>query len=180
MVDLGILLVRVLIGVPMAAHGAQKVFGWFGGYGLKGTGGFLESLGFRPGVTFAAAAGLSELAGGLLLALGLFTPAGAAAVLAAMLVAIISVHLKQGFFATNNGYELPFLYAVVAVAVAFTGGGAYSLDAMFGLRFLAQAHVVVTLLALGVVGAFTTLAIRRQPQVAEAAAPEQSEDRQAA
>ena len=180
MVDLGILLVRVLVGVPMAAHGAQKVFGWFGGYGLKGTGGFLETLGFRPGAMFAAAAGLSELGGGLLLALGLFTPVGAAAMLAAMLVAIVSVHLKQGFFATNNGYELPFLYAAVAVAAAFTGGGAYSLDALFGLRFLAQANVVVTLLVLGVVGAFATLAIRRQPQVVEAAAVEQSEDRHAA
>ena len=180
MVDLGILLVRVLAGVAMAAHGAQKVFGWFGGYGLKGTGGFFETLGFRPGVMFAAAAGLSELVGGLLLALGLFTPLGATGVLAAMLVAIVSVHLKQGFFAMNNGYELPFLYALVAVALALTGGGAFSLDALFGLRFFAQANVVVTLLALGVVGAFVTLVIRRQPQAAKPAAVESRDNKQAA
>jgi uncharacterized membrane protein YphA (DoxX/SURF4 family) len=79
-----------------AGHGAQKVFGWFGGYGLKGTGGFFETMGFRPGVLFAAMAGLSELAGGLLLVLGLLTSLGAAAVLAAMLVAMVSVHLKRG------------------------------------------------------------------------------------
>src|SRR5262245_52384589 len=129
-VDLGILIIRVLFGVALAAHGAQKLFAWFGGYGLKGTGGFFEQLGFRPGMPFAAAAGLSEFGGGGLLALGLFTPFGAAAVLAAMLVAIVSVHLKNGFFAMGNGFELPFLYAVAAFAIAFTGPGAFSLDVL--------------------------------------------------
>src|SRR4051812_34834683 len=108
--DLGILIIRVLFGVAIAAHGAQKLFGWFGGYGLKGTGGFFEQLGFRPGVAFAAAAGLSEFGGGFSLALGLFTPFGAAAVFSAMLVAGVSVHLKNGFFSMSNGIELPFLY----------------------------------------------------------------------
>src|ERR1700704_1451225 len=107
-VDLGILIIRVLFGVAMAAHGAQKLFGWFGGYGLKQTGGFFEGLGFRPGTAFATAAGLSEVGGGLLLTVGLFTPFGAAAVLSAMLVAMVSVHLKNGFFASGNGIELPF------------------------------------------------------------------------
>src|SRR5215813_9042331 len=119
--DVGILIIRVLFGVAMAAHGSQKLFGWFGGYGLKGTGGFFEQLGFRPGVPFAAAAGLSEFGGGVLLALGLFTPFGAAAVLSAMLVAIVSVHLKNGFFAMSNGFELPFLYSVAALGLAFSG-----------------------------------------------------------
>jgi putative oxidoreductase len=99
-VDVGILLIRVLFGVAIAAHGAQKVFGSFGGYGLNGTGGFFETFGFKPGVMFAAMAGLSELVGGLLLTLGLFTPLGAAMVLAAMIVAMVSVHLRNGFFAT--------------------------------------------------------------------------------
>src|SRR3954464_14572500 len=112
--DLGILIIRVSFGVAIAAHGAQKLFGAFGGYGLKGTGGFFETLGFRPGILFAALAGLSELGGGLLLVLGLLTPVGAVAVLAAMIVAIGSVHLKNGFFAANSGIEMPFLYAVVA------------------------------------------------------------------
>src|SRR5579871_1599798 len=127
-VDLGILAIRILFGLSIAAHGSQKLFGWFGGYGLKGTGGFFEQLGFRPGVPFAATAGLSEMGGGILLALGFFTPFGAAAVLSAMLVAIVSVHLKNGFFAMSNGFELPFLYAATAVGLGLSGAGAYSLD----------------------------------------------------
>ena len=101
--DTGILIIRALFGLAIAGHGAQKLFGWFGGYGIKGTGGFFESLGFRPGAVFATAAGLSEMGGGLLITVGLLTPFGAAAVLSAMLVAMISVHLKNGFFAAGNG-----------------------------------------------------------------------------
>jgi len=140
--DTGILLVRGFVGIAIAAHGAQKVFGWFSGYGLKGTGGFFEGLGFRPGVAFAAAAGLSELGGGVLLTLGLFTPFGAAAVLAAMIVAIVSVHIKNGFFAMTNGIELPFLYAVSVLGLAFTGAGAFSLDALLSLTFLSEPLLV--------------------------------------
>ena len=119
--DTGILIIRVFFGLAIAGHGAQKLFGWFGGYGIKKTGGFFEALGFRPGAAFATAAGLSEMGGGLLLTVGLFTPFGAAAVLSAMLVAMVSVHLKNGFFATGNGIELPFLYAVAALGIAFNG-----------------------------------------------------------
>src|SRR5262245_8040580 len=128
-VDLGLLLVRVLFGAAIAAHGAQKLFGSFGGHGLKGTGRFFETLGFRPGALFAAMAGLIELAGGLLLVLGLMTPVGAAAVLAAMTVAIVRVHLKNGLFANKSGIEIPFLYAAAVLGIAVAGGGAYSLDA---------------------------------------------------
>ena len=162
--DVGILVIRVLFGVAIAAHGAQKVFGWFGGYGLKGTGGFFEGLGFRPGVAFAAAAGLSELGGGILLTLGLFTPFGAAAVLAAMLVAIVSVHLKNGFFAMANGIELPYLYAASALGVAFSGAGAFSLDVLLGLTFLRAPYLVEGILVLAVIGAAVTLGLRRQVQ----------------
>jgi putative oxidoreductase len=168
-VDLGILVIRVLFGVALAAHGAQKLFGWFGGYGLKGTGGFFEQLGFRPGVPFAAAAGSSEFGGGVLLALGLFTPFGAAAVLSAMLVAIVSVHLKNGFFAMGNGFELPFLYAVAAFGLAFTGAGAFSLDNVLGLTFLTQPYLVAGVLVLAVIGSAITLGSRRpaaQPKAA--------------
>jgi len=160
--DTGILLIRGLFGIAIAAHGAQKVFGWFGGYGLKGTGGFFEGLGFRPGVAFAAAAGLSELGGGVLLTLGLFTPFGAAAVFAAMLVAMVSVHIKNGFFAMGNGIELPFLYAASALGVAFTGPGAFSLDALLGLTFLSEPPLVEGALLLAGLGAAATLALRRQ------------------
>src|SRR5258705_9545849 len=108
MFDVGILVIRVLFGVAIAAHGAQKLFGWFGGYGLKGTGGFFEGLGVRPGVAFAAGAGVSGFGGGVSLALGLFTPFRAAAVLAALLAALVGVHLKNGFFPIANGSEFSF------------------------------------------------------------------------
>ena len=163
-VDLGILLVRVLFGLSIAAHGAQKLFGLFGGHGLKGTGGFFQTLGFKPGVAFAAIDGIGELGGGLLLALGLFTPVGAATVLAAMIVAILSVHAKNGFFAANNGIELPFVFAAAALGVVFTGGGTYSLDALFGLDPTGDVRLAGGLLALAVIVAGLALAMRRQDQ----------------
>jgi putative oxidoreductase len=162
MSDTGILLLRVVVGAVMAAHGSQKLFGWFGGYGLKGTGGFFEQLGFRPGVAFAAAAGLSEFLGGLLLIIGLFTPLGAAAVLGAMIVASVSVHLKSGFFATNNGIELPFLYGLVSLGLIFIGAGQYSLDAELGLTFLSRPTLAFGLVALTIVAAILTLAARQK------------------
>lgn len=163
-VDLGILLVRVLFGAAIAAHGAQKLFGSFGGHGLWGTGEFFETLGFRPGMVFAALAGLSELVGGLLMVLGLLTPVGAAMVLAAMLVAMVSVNLRNGFFAAHNGIEVELPYAAAALGVTFTGGGAFSLDALLGLKFLAEPYVVGGLLALTIMGAVLTLALRRREQ----------------
>ena len=158
--DTGILIIRVFFGLAIAAHGAQKLFGWFGGYGIKKTGGFFEALGFRPGAAFATAASLSEMGGGLLLTVGLFTPFGAAAVLSAMLVAMISVHLKNGFFASGNGIELPFLYAVAALGIAFAGGGAMSLDGLLGLQFVHEPYVITSLLVLAGFGSAATLVMR--------------------
>lgn len=160
MVEVGLLILRLLFGAAMVAHGTQKLFGWFGGHGLKATGGFFEGIGFRPGVVFAAAAGLSEFAGGLSIAAGFLTPFGAAAVLSAMVVAMISVHFKHGFFAMTNGIELPFLYAVAAVAIALTGPGALSLDAVFGFAFLHEPLVTIVLLILSLLGAAVTLKTR--------------------
>ena len=158
--DTGLLIIRVFFGLVLAGHGAQKLFGWFGGYGIKGTGGFFESIGFRPGAAFATAAGLSETGGGVLITVGLFTPFGAAAVLSAMLVAMVSVHLKNGFFAAGNGIELPFLYAVAALGIALTGAGAISLDSLLGLNFLVDPYLVATLLVLAACGAAVTLGMR--------------------
>ncbi|HEX8030372.1 MAG TPA: DoxX family protein [Vicinamibacterales bacterium] len=157
--DSGLLLARVVFGLLMAAHGAQKLFGWFGGYGLAGTGGFFESLGFRPGKLFAAAAGGTEFAAGLLIALGLLGPLGPALVVSVMIVAMATVHWANGLFAQNNGIEVPLLYTVAAAAIALTGNGAYSLDAVLGLTWPAQ--VVWVALVLGVVGGFANLAIRK-------------------
>lgn len=157
--DSGLLLARVVFGVLMAAHGTQKVFGWFGGYGLAGTGGFFESLGFRPGKFFAGAAGTTEIVAGLLVALGLLGPLGSAMIIAVMIVAMATVHWPHGLFAQNNGIEVPLLYSVAAAALALTGPGAYSLDTLLGLTW--SAPVVWTVLALGALGGFANLALRK-------------------
>jgi putative oxidoreductase len=159
--DAGLLIVRLVFGAIMAAHGAQKLFGWFGGYGLAGTGAFFERLGFRPGPFFAALAGLGETFGGLLLAVGLFEPVGAMAVIAVMIVAIGSVHWGHGLFATTNGVEVPLLYASAATALTLTGPGAYSLDAIFGLVSVWTPALKGLAIALGVVGGFANLVVRR-------------------
>jgi putative oxidoreductase len=151
----------VLFGLAIASHGVQKLSSWFGGYGIRKTGGFFETLGFRPGAAFATAAGMSEMGGGLLITVGLFTPIGAAAVLSAMLVAIFSVHVKNGFFASGNGIELPFLYAAAAVGIALTGGGAISLDGLLGFNYLAQPFMVTALLVIAAFGSAVTLSARR-------------------
>src|SRR5690348_1964904 len=109
-IDTGLLLGRLVFGLLMAAHGSQKLFGWFGGYGLAGTSGFFESLGFRPGRFYATAASVGEIVSGLLLAVGFLGPIGPALMVSVMIVAAVSVHLKNGVFAQNNGIELPLLY----------------------------------------------------------------------
>jgi putative oxidoreductase len=162
--DIGLLIIRLAIGLAVAAHGAQKLFGWFGGYGIAGTGGFFESIGYRPGKLFAAAAGTSEFVGGLLIALGLFGAVGPMLVLSVMLVAMLTVHIKNGFFVTNNGIEMPFTYAAVAIGLALVSYGAISLDATFGITVTSQPVVAWALLALGVVGALLNAAARRAPQ----------------
>lgn len=125
--DIALLVLRVGLGLFLFAHGAQKLFGWFGGHGLAGTGGFFDSIGFRPGKTNAFLAGLGEAGGGLLLALGLFTPIGGAAVVGTMLVAA-SVHQKAGFFTSDGGYELPLFYGISGVVLAIAGPGQFSID----------------------------------------------------
>lgn len=127
---LGLLIIRLVIGLSFAAHGSQKVFGWFGGYGPKGTGGFFDSIGIKPGVLMAVLAGLAEIAGGLLFAAGLWTPLGAALIVLIMLGAIIKVHAKNGYWVTSNGIEYNLTLIAVAVGVALIGAGEYSLDAL--------------------------------------------------
>lgn len=163
LLDLGFLLARVLVGLFVAAHGAQKLFGWFGGHGLQGTSQFFAQLGFQPAGLFALAAGLGEFTSGLLIALGLLGPVGPALLIAVMLVAILTVHLRNGLFTATNGIELPFLYSVAAVRFAMTGPGRYSLDTALGLHWASHPAVVWIALAVGVFGGILNLALRRPP-----------------
>ncbi|MBK5258910.1 MAG: DoxX family protein [Thermoanaerobaculia bacterium] len=164
--DQGLLLARLVLGLLMAAHGSQKLFGWFGGYGLTGTSGFFESLGFRPARLFAAAAAAGEIASGLLVAVGLFGPIGPALMLSIMIVAAVTVHW-HGVFATSNGVELPLLYATGAVAIALTGYGRFSLDALSGLGSVWTPLIVAAVLAAGIAGGIINLSLRRTPVTAQ-------------
>ncbi len=125
----GILLLRVVVGLAFVGHGTQKLFGWFGGYGPKGTGGFFAQQGYRFGVLMAVAAGLCEAGGGTLLALGFFTPLAGALLAIVMLNAIASVTFKKGFML---GSELELAYLTIAVSLAATGPGRFSIDRAIG------------------------------------------------
>ncbi|MFE4666802.1 DoxX family membrane protein [Streptomyces sp. NPDC056716] len=129
--DLGLLLLRLSTGGMLAAHGAQKLFGWFGGHGIEGTGRFMESVGFRPGLPSATAAGLAEAGGGVLLALGLATPAAGAAAAGAMAGAA-AVHAPNGFFVQDGGYEYAAALGLAATGLAVSGPGRLSLDHALG------------------------------------------------
>lgn len=158
--DIGLLLLRLTVGLTLAAHGTQKLFGWFGGPGLDATGKGLATLGFHPGRRHALMAGLVEAGGGLLLALGLLTPVAAAVVFSVMLVAAVSAHLKQGFFITSGGYEYTLVLGVAGLTVAFTGPGALSVDALFGYSAGGAAWGVAALF-IGLAGGAVQLAQRR-------------------
>ncbi|HVY99272.1 MAG TPA: DoxX family protein [Dongiaceae bacterium] len=123
--------VRVATGLFLVPHGAQKLFGWFGGYGPEATGQFFATKLGLP-ASFAVLAGVIEFFGGLALALGLLTRPAAALVTGLMAVAIVSVHLPNGFFAMNGGYEYPLLWGILALSYVVKGGGRYSLDAKIG------------------------------------------------
>lgn len=128
----GILLLRLVLGLTLAAHGAQKLFGALGGGGPRGTAAFFAGLGFRAPLLMAVAAGLAEFGGGLLLAVGLLTPVAALAVAVVMLNAIGTVQWRNGFWNTSRGYEYNALIWAVAVALAATGAARFSLDAVIG------------------------------------------------
>src|SRR4029453_16907874 len=158
--SVGLLILRLVIGLGLATHGAQKLFGWFGGYGIAGTGQFLEGLGFRPGRLHAVQAGLGEGFGGLFLAAGFLTPVAAAAVVAVMLVAAVSVHLKAGYFAHTGGYEYTLVLAAAALTLAFTGPGAISLDQALGIAWSGEKWGLFALVG-GLVGGAVPLLARK-------------------
>ncbi|MED1469949.1 DoxX family protein [Bacillus salipaludis] len=131
MINVGLLIIRLVVGILFIGHGAQKLFGWFGGYGLKGTGGWFESVGVKPGVTMALFAGLAELIGGILFALGLLTPLAGIIIAGTMVMAIVKVHGPNGVWATSNGYEYNLTLIAVTIGIALVGPGHYALDALF-------------------------------------------------
>jgi putative oxidoreductase len=158
--DLGIALLRIVVGALFIGHGTQKLFAWFGGQGLDGTAGFMESLGYRPGKLHATLAGLGEALGGLLLVLGLFIPLGCAAIIAVMVNAIGSVHAGKGLWVTEGGYEYNLVLIMAALALAFYyGGGEWG-----GLATLG-----------GLGGGALTLSLREQPAAEEETAADEAE-----
>ena len=126
--SLGLLVLRLVVGVLLAGHGAQKLFGLFGGHGLRATAGFFEQIGLKPGRVHATSAGLLEFGGGLLLALGLPTPFASAALIAVMTAAVITVHAPKGVWNSDGGYEYNVLIAATAFALAAIGAGGWSID----------------------------------------------------
>ncbi len=159
---LGFLLARLIFGLGLAVHGSQKLFGWFGGGGPQGTGAGFASMGFRPGILFAVMAGMGEFVGGLLVAAGLLGAVGPALMITVMLVAILVVHLPNGFLAAKNGWELPSLYIAGALTFAFAGFGAYSLDAAFGLTLFSTEQSAWLLIGIAILLAILNVLARRK------------------
>ncbi|HEY1882698.1 MAG TPA: DoxX family protein [Candidatus Cybelea sp.] len=159
--DIAFLIVRVIVGLAVAAHGAQKLFGWFGGPGIRGTAGTFESLGFRPGIIFAWMAALGETGGGLLTLLGLGGALGPVLIVLVMIVAVGAVHITKGFFISKGGWELNAAYVAGALAIAFGGNGAYSLDNALNLTFLTQPEQVWFAFAAAAIVALLNLLARR-------------------
>jgi putative oxidoreductase len=132
----GVTALRIPVGIIFAAHGAQKLFGWFGGYGLEGTGQWMDSIGLAPGYWMALLAGAAEFFGGLALIAGVLVRPAAAALAVAMLVAIFSVHIGHGLFVEKNGYEYALALLAVSTALAFAGAGRGSVDRALSHRLI--------------------------------------------
>lgn len=164
--DLGILLLRLVVGLLFFGHGAQKVFGWFGGKGMTGQLAMIERLGLQPARIWAWLGALGELLGGLGLAAGLLTPLAATLIIGSMLVAIIKVHWKNGLWNSNRGIEFPLTLATAAFVVGLTGPGLYSLDDILRLALPEPATYLGALAAMVivvVVGIVAVPRVMRQP-----------------
>ena len=177
--DAGLLLVRGSFGSLMTGHGAQKLFGWFGGHGLNGTSMWLESMGFKPGKPWAIAAGVSEFGGGLLTDLGLLHPVGPLLTLGSMGMATFKVHWGKPIWVSSGGAELPILNMAIATALSLSGPGRYSLDNLFSIRLPRWLAIPGSVLAVAGVayGVFFSQAQQaaEQAQTQEAAATGQAQ-----
>jgi putative oxidoreductase len=163
---LGLLILRLVMGLTLASHGAQKLFGSFGGPGVAGTSGMFGKLGYRWPVAMAYLAGAAELFGGLLFAAGLLTPFAALALIVVMLNAVITVHWSKGFFATAGGYEYNLAIMAIAAAVAALGPGRYSVDHALGIAgSLSGVWWAPIVLVAGIVIAFVSTTLGREHDV---------------
>ena len=161
--DAELLMLRGTVGPLMIGHGAGKLFGAFNaGYGVDGTAGYLESLGFRPGKPWAYLHGAAELAAGLGVTVGLLTPAASAGVIGVMATAARTAHAGKGPWVTNGGWELPLTLSAIGATLAFRGPGKYSLDRLLGIE-LSGPRWGFGALALGLGSAMAALAVRREP-----------------
>jgi putative oxidoreductase len=156
----GLLIIRAVAGLTLAAHGAQKAFGWFGGPGPAGMTQSLEAQGFRPARLWFALNVLGELGGGLSLALGFLTPLGAAGAVGAMVMAIAKAHWKNGFWNSKRGLEFPLQLLAISVGIGIAGPGAYSLDNLFGL-YLPEVALFIILAVVAVIVDIIGLLISR-------------------
>lgn len=170
-VAFGLLVLRLGVGLIVAAHGAQKLFAWWGGPGMANWAGAMARMRMRPPVAWAWISALSELAGGLAVAIGFLSPLGNIGVIGSMLVAVALVHLPKGFWVSKGGFEFNLTLIAGAVAIAFTGPGAYSLDSLLGIRLPEPLALIAgtVALVLGVGAALGTRAPKpveqRNPQV---------------
>jgi putative oxidoreductase len=163
--DVGLLVLRVVVGLYLAGHGAQKLFGWSGGPGLEKMTGGMRMMGLRPARFWAFMAGISEFGGGLLTALGLLSPLGPLGIIAAMIMANIVGHRGKGLWAAKGGRELPLTNLAAALALAFIGPGGYALDPLLGIA-LPEPLTAVGGLVLVILGVLAAL-VSRAPQPAQ-------------
>jgi putative oxidoreductase len=168
--NLALLGLRLAVGLGFAAHGSQKLFGAFGGHGIEGTSGFFEQIGLKPGKVHAWFAGGLELLGGLGIALGLLTPFAAAGLIAVMTAAVLTVHAKNGFFNTEQGYEYNVVLAAAVFALAGIGAGQWSLDNALGLDVAGTGWALAALGA-GLIGGIGAVASGRLAAKRDARAP---------
>ncbi|HLZ61095.1 MAG TPA: DoxX family protein [Ktedonosporobacter sp.] len=166
--SLGLLLLRVVVGLIVAAHGSQKLLGWFGGHGFAGTTGWLQSQGFKPAWFWSLLGGVGEFGGGLLLALGFLTPLGVIGVSASMLMAVVRFHGPKGFWGQKGGYEYPLTLGLMSLVLGLTGPGSYSIDAAIGFALPGVLFLLGLVLAIIVdaIGIVTS----RQPAAQQSAA----------
>jgi putative oxidoreductase len=164
MIDFGLLVVRLAVGLVFAAHGAQKLFGWWGGPGMDRWTGVMEGMGVRPARLWASLSALNEFAGGLLVALGFLMPLAAAVVVAQSAVIIARMHWAKGFWNTQGGYEYPLVLGGVALGLAFAGPGAWSIDEHAPLGVLYQPIVIWIVVAVALAVALVAIMMRRAPR----------------